>query len=140
MITEGPVSIGSDYKESTPLSDVDETIIWEAELNILILGNNLSGIYNKSRLSSKKCKRDINIYGYNPSVFAAWKKNIVGFFSRAIIIVNKSFLSKPIQFLVKYKKYRYIYYIYIKYLASCFGLRTRELKEGKMKEILKIIY
>ncbi len=56
-----------------------------------------------------------------------------------MITVNKSFLDKPIQFLIKYKKYRYIYYIYIKYLISYFGLRTRELKK-KIKEILKIIY
>ncbi len=140
MITEGPAPIGLDYKESTPLSDVDETIIWEAELDILTLGDDLFGIYNKSKLSSKKRKRDINIYEYNFFVFAAWKKNIANFFSRATIIVNENFLDKPIQFLVKYKKYKYIYYIYIKYLTSYFGLRTRELKEGKMKEILKTIY
>ena len=69
-----------------------------------------------------------------------WKKNIINFFSRAAIAVNESFLDKPIQFLVKYKKYRYTYYIYIKYLVSYFGLRTRELKKRKIKEILKIIY
>ncbi len=55
-------------------------------------------------------------------------------------IVNKNLLGKPIQFLVKYKKYRYIYYTHIKYLASCFGLRTQKLKKGKMKKILEIIY
>ncbi len=44
------------------------------------------------------------------------------------------------RFLVKYKKYKYTYYIYIKYLTSYFGLRTRELKERKMKEILETIY
>ncbi len=115
-------------------------IIWEAELNILTLGNNLSRIYNKFRLSSKKRKRDINIYKYNPSVSTTWKKNIINFFSRAEITINKNLLNKPIQFLIKYKKYKYIYYIYIKYFISYFGLRTRELKEGKIKKILKISY
>ncbi len=119
---------------------MDETIIREAELDILIFGDDLSKIYNKSGLSSKKRKRDINIYEYNPSVSITWKKNITNFSSRAAIIVNKSFLNKPIQFLVEYKKYRYIYYIYIKYLIFYFGLRTRELKKKKIKKILEIIY
>ncbi len=119
---------------------MDETIIREAELDILILENDLSGIYDESGSSSKKCKRDVNIYRYDFSVFVAWKKNVTSFFSRVTIIVNKSFLGKLIQFLVEYKKYKYIYYIYIKYLASYFGLRTRELKKKKIKEILEIIY
>ncbi len=140
IITEKSVFIEFDYKESTPLSNMDETIIWETELDILTLGDDLFGIYNKSKLSSKKRKRDINICGYNPSVFIAWKKNIADFSSRAAIAVNKSFLNKPIQFLIKYKKHRYICYIHIKYLTSYFGLRIRELKEGKMKKILKTIY
>ncbi len=71
---------------------------------------------------------------------AAWKKNIISFLFRVATATNKSLLGKPIQFLVKYKKYRYICYIYIRYLVSCFGLRTRELKEGKIKEILKTVY
>ncbi len=140
MITEGFTSTEFSYKKSTSLSNIDETIIWEAELNILILGNNLFGIYNKSKLSSKKRKRDVNICGYDFFVFIAWKKNIANFSFRAAIVVNESFLGKSIQFLIKYKKYRYICYIYIKYLAFYFGLRTRELKEGKMKEVLKSIY
>ena len=65
-------------------------------MDILTLGNDLSGIYNESGPSSKKRKCVIDIYGYNPSVFAAWKKNITGFFSRVAIIVNKNFLNKPI--------------------------------------------
>ena len=140
IITKGSTPTGPGYKESTPFSDVDETIIREVELDILTLGDDLSGIYNKFGLSSKKRKRDVNIYGYNLSVSVAWKKNITNFFSRAASIINKNFLNKPIQFLIKYKKYRYIYYIYIKYLTSYFGLRTRELKEGKIKEILEIVY
>src|SRR6266536_671700 len=140
MITEEPTSTGFGYKKSTSFSDLDETIIRETELNTLILGNDLSGTYDKSGPSSKKRKRDINIYEYNPSVFVVWKKNIAGFSSRITNTINKNFLNKPIQFLIKYKKYRYIYYIYIKYLTSYFGLRTRELKEGKMKKILKTIY
>ena len=68
IITEEPAPTGLSYKESTSFSDVDETIIREAELDILTLGDDLSGIYNKSRLSSKKRKRDINTYKYNPSV------------------------------------------------------------------------
>ncbi len=140
MITKGFTFTGPSYRESTPLFDIDETIIREAELNILTLENNPSKTYNKSGPSSKKRKRDINTYEYNPSVFIAWKKNVAGFSFRTMIIINKNLLGKSIQFLVKYKKYRYIYYIYIKYLASCFGLRTRELKEGKMKEILETIY
>ncbi len=140
MTTKGPAPTRFSYKKSTPLSNMDETIIRKAELDILTLENDLSGIYNKSKPSSKKRKRDVNICGYNSSVSAAWKKNIIDFSSRAAIIINKSFLGKPIQFLVKYKKYKYIYYIYTKYLTSYFGLRTRELKEGKIKEILETIY
>ena len=140
MTTEESAPTGPGYKEFTPLSDVDETIIREAELDALTLGDDLSGTYDKSGLSSKKRKRDINICGCDSSVSVAWKKNIANFSSRAAIAVNKSFLDKPIQFLVKYKKYKYIYYIYTKYLASCFGLRTRELKEGKIKEVLEIVY
>jgi len=123
-----------------PHHNINETIIREAELDVLTLGDDLSEIYDESKLSNKKRKRDVNIYGYNFSVFIMWKKNVVGFFSRIAIAVNKNFLGKLIQFLVKYKKYRYICYIYTKYLASCFGLRTRELKEGKMKEVLEIVY
>ncbi len=140
ITTEKFAPTGFDYRESTSLSNVDETIIWEAKLDILIFGDDLFGIYNKFRLSSKKRKRDVDICEYNPSAFIAWKKNITSFFSRTTTVANKNLLGKLIQFLVKYKKYKYIYYIYIKYLASCFGLRTRELKEGKIKEILKIIY
>ena len=96
MITKRPTSTGSDYKESTPLSDVDKTIIREAELDVLTLENDPFGTYNKSELSSKKRKRDINIYEYNLSVFVAWKKNVTGFSSRAAITANKSLLNKPI--------------------------------------------
>ncbi len=74
IITEGLIFIGSGYKESTPLSNINETIIWEAELNTLTLGNNLSRTYNKSEPSSKKRKRDINTCEYNPSVFVTEKK------------------------------------------------------------------
>ncbi len=70
MITKRSTSTGFNYKESTPLFNIDETIIREAELNILTLEDNLSRIYNKSKSSSKKRKRDINIYEYNPSVSA----------------------------------------------------------------------
>jgi len=96
IITEKPAFIESDYREFTPFSDIDETIIWEAELDILTLGNDLSGIYNESGPSSKKRKCVINIYGYNPSVFIAWKKNIADFSSRVATITNKSLLGKPI--------------------------------------------
>ncbi len=96
MITKKSAPTGSNYTESTSLSDVDETIIRETELDTLILGDDLFGIYNKFRLSSKKRKRDINIYGYDPSVSAAWKKNIINFFSRVATAANKSFLGKPI--------------------------------------------
>ena len=109
-------------------------------MDILTLGDDPSKIYNKSRLLSKKRKCDINIYGYNSSISTAWKKNITNFSSRTATTTNKNFLNKPIQFLVKYKKYKYICYTYTKYLTSYFDLRTRELKEGKMKEILKTIY
>jgi len=68
MITEGSTFTESDYKKSTPLFNMDETIIWEAELNILTLKNDSCRIYDKSRLSSKKRKRNINIYECNPSV------------------------------------------------------------------------
>jgi len=96
MITKKFAFIGSGYRESTSLSDMDETIIWEAELDILTFGDDLSGIYNKSGLSSKKRKRDIDIYRYNSSVFVAWKKNIADFFSRVAIAANESFLGKSI--------------------------------------------
>ncbi len=96
MITEGSTSTGSDYRESTPLSNIDKTIIREAELDILTLGDDLFRIYNKSGSSSKKRKRDVNIYGYDPSVFIAWKTNIADFSSRATTAANKSFLGKPI--------------------------------------------
>ncbi len=140
MITKKSASTESSYRESTSFSDIDETIIWEAELDILTLGNNPSEIYNESGPSSKKRKRDINIYEYDFSVFTAWKKNIADFFSRITTTTNKSLLGKPIQFLVEYKKYKYTYYTHTKYLAFYFGLRTRELKERKIKEILKTIY
>ena len=68
MITEKSTSTESSHKKSTPLSDVDETIIREAELNTLTFGDDSSGIYDKSEPSSKKRKRDINIYRYNPFV------------------------------------------------------------------------
>ena len=96
IITEEFVFTGSDYKEFTSLFNMDETIIWEAELDILTFGDDLSGIYNKSGLSSKKRKRDIDIYRYNSSVFVAWKKNIADFFSRVAIAANESFLGKSI--------------------------------------------
>ncbi len=63
ITTKKPIFIESDYRESTSLSNINETIIiWEAELDTLTLGDDLSRIYNKSRPSSKKRKRDINIY------------------------------------------------------------------------------
>ena len=129
MITKEPTFIGFGYRESTSLSNIDETIIWEAELDTLTLGDDPSGIYNKSGLSSKKRKRVINICGYNSSVSVAWKKNVADFSSRAATATNKSLLNKSIQFLVKYKKHRYTCYTHIKYLISYFGLRTRELKK-----------
>src|SRR6266498_5014120 len=102
MITKKPTPTGSDHKKFTSLFNINETIIRETELNTLTLEDDPSKIYNKSKPSSKKRKRDINIYKYNSSVFAAWKKNITSFFSRTAIIINKSFLDKPIQFLIKY--------------------------------------
>ncbi len=96
MITKESAPIKSNYRESTPLSDIDETIIRETKLNTLTLGDDLSRTYNKSGLSSKKRKRDINICGYDSSVSAAWKKNITNFSSRAATTTNKSLLSKPI--------------------------------------------
>ena len=71
IITKKSTSIGFDYRESTSFSDIDDTIIWEAELDILTLENDLFGIYDESGLSSKKRKRDINIYGYDSSVSTA---------------------------------------------------------------------
>jgi len=71
MTTKGPTPTGPSHKESTPLSNIDETIIREAELDTLTLGNDPSGTYNKSGPSSKKRKRDINTYKYNPSVSIA---------------------------------------------------------------------
>ncbi len=129
ITTKGPAPTGPGHKESTPLSNMNETIIREAELDILTLGDDPSETYNKSRPSSKKRKRNINIYEYNPSVSVTWKKNVADFSSRAATTINKSLLGKPIQFLVKYKKYRYTCYTYTKYLTSYFGLRTRELKK-----------
>ena len=140
MTTKRPTSIEPNHKESTPLSNIDETIIREAELNTLTLKNDTSRTYNKSRSSGKKRKRDINIYGCDPFVFVAWKKNITDFSSQITTTTNKNLLDKPIQFLIKYKKYKYTCYTYTKYLVFYFGLRTRELKEGKMKKILKTIY
>src|SRR6266536_4556541 len=140
ITTKKPTPTESNHKKSTPLSNIDETIIRETELNTLTLENDLFKIYNESRSSRKKRKRDINIYEYNPSVFAAWKKNITNFSSRAATATNKNLLNKPIQFLIKYKKYKYIYYTHIKYLTSYFYLLTRELKERKIKKILKTIY
>ena len=96
MTTKRLASIGFSYKEFTFFSDIDETIIREAELNVLILGDDSFGIYDKSGLSSKKRKRDVDIYEYNPSVSAAWKKNVTDFFSRITITANKNLLSKPI--------------------------------------------
>jgi len=69
IITKEPTPIGFNYKESTSFSNIDETIIRETKLNILTLGNNPSRIYNKSGLSNKKRKRDINTCGYDSSVF-----------------------------------------------------------------------
>ena len=69
ITTKKPTPTESIYRESTPLSNINETIIREAKLDTLTLGNDLSKIYNKSRLSSKKRKRDINICEYNLSVF-----------------------------------------------------------------------
>ncbi len=77
ITTKRSTSIRSDYRESTPLSNIDETIIREAELDTLTLGDDPSGIYNKSGPSSKKRKRDINTCEY--AVSTAWKKNITSF-------------------------------------------------------------
>jgi len=71
MTTKRPAFIEFSYKKSTSLSDVDETIIREAKLDILTLEDDLFGIYNKSELSSKKRKRDINIYECDFFVSAA---------------------------------------------------------------------
>src|SRR6266536_2457750 len=65
LITEGSTPIGFNHKKSTPLSDINETIIREAELDVLIFEDDLFKTYNKSRPSSKKRKRDVNTYGYN---------------------------------------------------------------------------
>ncbi len=96
IITEEFVFTGSDYKEFTSLFNMDETIIWEAELNTLILGDDLFRIYDKSGPSSKKCKRDINTCEYNFFVFTAWKKNITNFSSQITTTANKNLLNKPI--------------------------------------------
>ncbi len=96
MITEKPTLIEPDYGEFTSLSNINETIIREIELDILILEDDLSGIYNEFKPSSKKYKRDINIYGYDFFVSAAWKKNIVDFSSRPATATNKNLLGKPI--------------------------------------------
>src|SRR6266511_1929889 len=71
IIIKEPTSIEFSYKKSTSFSDIDETIIREAKLNILIFEDDLFEIYNKSKSSGKKRKRDVNIYEYNPSVSAA---------------------------------------------------------------------
>jgi len=68
ITTKKPTPTEPDYRKSTPFSDIDETIIREAELDILALENNPSKIYNKSRSSNKKRKHNINIYENNPSV------------------------------------------------------------------------
>ncbi len=140
ITTKGPVFIGFNHKESTPLSNIKETIIRETELDTLTLENHLFRIYNKSGPSSKKRKRDINTYEYNPSVSITWNKNVTNFSSRAATTANKSLLDKPIQFLFKYQKHKYTYYTHTKYLTSYLSPRTRELKEKKIKKILKIIY
>ena len=96
MTTEGFAFTGPNHKKSTPLSNINETIIRETELDILTLENEPSGIYNESGSSSKKRKRDININEYDPSVFVAWKKNITDFFSRTATAANKGFLNNSI--------------------------------------------
>ncbi len=96
MIIEKFASTGSGYRESTSFSDVNETIIRKGKLDILTLGDDLFGIYNKSGSSSKKRKRDINIYGCDFSVSVVWKKNVVSFSSRAATAANESFLGKSI--------------------------------------------
>ncbi len=96
IIIKGSTPTEPNYKESTSLSNIDETIIREAELNILTLEDDPSEIYNKSESSSKKRKYDINIYKYNPSVSIAWKKNVADFFPRITTAANKSFLNKRI--------------------------------------------
>ena len=88
---ERSASIELGYRKSTPLSDINETIIREAELNTLTLENNLSKTYNKSELSSKKRKRDINIYKYNSFVSITWKKNIINFFPELQLLLIKVF-------------------------------------------------
>ena len=88
MTMEGSIFTGFDYRESTPFSNIDETIIREAKLNTLTLENDPSRIYNKSKPSSKKRKHNINIYECNSSVFVVWKKNIADFSSRAITVVS----------------------------------------------------
>jgi len=96
MTTEEPTPTEPNHKKSIPLSDMDETIIREAEVDTLILGNDPSKTYNKSGPSSKKHKHDINTYEYDPSVSTTWKKNVANFFSRAVTVTNKSLLGKPI--------------------------------------------
>ncbi len=88
MTMEGSIFTGFDYRESTPFSNIDETIIREAELDVLTLGDDLSEIYDESRPSSKKRKRDVDICECNSSVFVVWKKNIADFSSRAITVVS----------------------------------------------------
>ncbi len=68
IITKKPTPTEPDHKEFTFLSNMNEMIIREAELDTLTLGDDLSKTYNKFGLSSKKRKRDVNIYGYNFSV------------------------------------------------------------------------
>ena len=68
IITKRLAPIESNYKESTSLSNINKTIIREAELDTLTLEDNLSKTYNKSGSSSKKRKRNINIYECDSSV------------------------------------------------------------------------
>ncbi len=84
-------SIESNYKESTFFSDINETIIREAELDILTLGDDLSGIYNKSGLSSKKRKRDVNIYGCDFSVLQRGRRMLLVFFPELRLLLIKIF-------------------------------------------------
>ncbi len=71
IITKKSTFIESGYKKFTSFSDIDEMIIREAKLDTLTFENDLFKIYNKSGLSSKKYKYNINIYKYNPSVSVA---------------------------------------------------------------------
>jgi len=68
ITTKRPTPTEPNHKESTPLSNIDETIIRKTELDALTLGDDPSKTYNKSEPSSKKRKRNINTYEYNPSI------------------------------------------------------------------------